>query len=57
MSLAVTYYAGMEWLFGIFTWLGAFAALLTIGEILDRWLREGSKSQTGNVSHRAGNGE
>jgi len=45
MSLAVTYYAGMEWLLGIFTWLGVFAALLTIGEILHRWLREGTQSQ------------
>jgi hypothetical protein len=32
MSLAVTYYTGMEWLLEIFAWLGAFAALLTIGE-------------------------
>ncbi|PKB57302.1 MAG: hypothetical protein BZY73_03730 [SAR202 cluster bacterium Casp-Chloro-G3] len=46
--LPPTYNAAMEWLLGIFAWLGAVAALLTIGEFLDRWLKESTKVQLTN---------
>ena len=44
---ALPYYAVMEWLLGIFAWLGALAAISTIGEKRDDWLDEDRRLSIG----------